>query len=294
MRLIHDASRPSGQALNDYAINDYFQYQSIQDAVDLIAPNCYLAKVDLANAYRSTKIHPTYLARTLKFNSIKQYMNIVRLLHLEWGLPNPLKENFCVNNTLKGIKRHLGDSVTRKQPITPDVLKLILTQLDVSVSLDAAVWAACLISFYGLLRKSNVMVNSESAFEADKHLRRKDIFIYPWGIALLIRWTKTNQFQSKDNLTPLPRLRNNLLCPVQAIVNCMQLSLGASPVGPALTYRTNHRLKPLTYDRFVARVRQCLSACSLPASQFASHSFRRGGASNCYAIGLSSDSIACW
>ena len=87
------------------------------------------------------------------------------------------------------------------------------------------------------------------------------------------------------------RLRNNLLCPVQAIVNCMQLSLGASPVGPALTYRTNHRLKPLTYDRFVARVCQCLSACSLPASQFASHSFHRGGASHCYAIGLSSESI---
>ena len=71
----------------------------------------------------------------------------------------------------------------------------------------------------------------------------------------------------------------------------MKLSLGASQVGPALTYRTNHRLKSLTYDRFVARVRQCLSACSLPASQFASHSFRRGGASHCYAIGLSSDSI---
>ena len=40
VRLIHDASRPSGQALNDYAINDHFQYQSIQDAVDLITPNC--------------------------------------------------------------------------------------------------------------------------------------------------------------------------------------------------------------------------------------------------------------
>ena len=111
------------------------------------------------------------------------------------------------------------------------------------------------------------MVNSESAFEADKHLRRKDIFIYPWGIALLIRWTKSNQVQSKDYLTPLPRLRNNLLCPVQAIVNCMKLSLGASPVGPALTYRTNHRLKPLIYDRFVARVRQCyLPVAYLPHS----------------------------
>ena len=94
--------------------------------------------------------YATFLARSLKFNSIKQYLNIVRLLHLEWGLPNPLKDNFSVNNTLKGIRRHLGDHVTRKRPIIPGVLKSILSQLDVSVSFDAAVWAACLISFYGL------------------------------------------------------------------------------------------------------------------------------------------------
>ena len=235
--------------------------------------------------------YATFLARSLKFNSIKQYLNIVRLLHLEWGLPNPLKDNFSVNNTLKGIRRHLGDHVTRKRPITPGVLKLILSQLDVSVSFDAAVWAACLISFYGLLRKSNVMVSSEAAFEADKHLRRKDILIYHWGIALLIRWTKTNQFQSQTFHVPLPRLRGSQLCPVLAIVNCMQLSIGASPDGPALAYRTNRKLKVLTYDRFVARVRQCLSACNLEGSQFASHSFRRGGASHCYAIGLLSESI---
>ena len=56
IRLIHDCSRPHGQAVNDYAINDSFSYQSIEDAVEIITPNCYLLKLDLSQAYRSVKI----------------------------------------------------------------------------------------------------------------------------------------------------------------------------------------------------------------------------------------------
>ena len=51
MRLIH--------ALNDYATTDHFQYQSIQDAVDLVTPNCFFAKLDLDYVYRNVKIHPS-------------------------------------------------------------------------------------------------------------------------------------------------------------------------------------------------------------------------------------------
>ena len=68
VRLIHDCSRPAGASLNDFAHNDKFHYQSIQDAVDIISPNCYLAKLDLANAYRSVRIHPSnYIATGLKW-----------------------------------------------------------------------------------------------------------------------------------------------------------------------------------------------------------------------------------
>jgi len=59
VRLIHDASRPQGNALNDFATTNHFKYQSIQDAVDLVTPGCFFAKVDLANAYRSVTIHPS-------------------------------------------------------------------------------------------------------------------------------------------------------------------------------------------------------------------------------------------
>ena len=63
-RLIHDASRPCGYALNDYASTNHFKYQSLQDAVDLVTPDCYFAKIDLANAYRSVKLHPSNFKAT--------------------------------------------------------------------------------------------------------------------------------------------------------------------------------------------------------------------------------------
>jgi hypothetical protein len=68
VRLIHDCSRPAGSAVNDYATTDGFHYQSIQDAVDIITPNAYMAKVDLSQAYRAVKIHPSdYCATGLKW-----------------------------------------------------------------------------------------------------------------------------------------------------------------------------------------------------------------------------------
>lgn len=59
IRLIHDCSRPHGKAVNDYAkIKSHIKYQSVKDAVQLITPGCWLAKIDLQNAYRSVRTNP--------------------------------------------------------------------------------------------------------------------------------------------------------------------------------------------------------------------------------------------
>ena len=59
------------------------------------------------------------LARTLKYTTIKQYLNIVRLLHLESNITNPLQQNHQLDSVLKGIRRALGDTPTRKLPVDP-------------------------------------------------------------------------------------------------------------------------------------------------------------------------------
>jgi len=80
VRLIHDCSRPTGSSVNDFTCTNHFQYQSIQDAIDYATPNCYFAKVDLAYAYRSVKIHPSNFKATglkWKFSGDDHYTYMV-------------------------------------------------------------------------------------------------------------------------------------------------------------------------------------------------------------------------
>jgi hypothetical protein len=56
IRLIHDASRPEGFSLNDLASPEECKYQSIKDAISLITPYGFCAKIDLKSAYRSCGI----------------------------------------------------------------------------------------------------------------------------------------------------------------------------------------------------------------------------------------------
>ena len=56
IRLIHDLSLPTGYSVNDYAKKDECKFQSFKDALALVSPNSFMAKVDLKSAYRSVLI----------------------------------------------------------------------------------------------------------------------------------------------------------------------------------------------------------------------------------------------
>ena len=56
-RLIHDCSLPKGACLNDFSPDfDKCSYESVDDAVSLIKPGYYLAKLDIKSAYRHIPI----------------------------------------------------------------------------------------------------------------------------------------------------------------------------------------------------------------------------------------------
>lgn len=60
VRLIHDASKPDGRGLNDYAVPDYnVRYQTVRDACELLSKGGFMAKIDLKSAYRSVPLHPS-------------------------------------------------------------------------------------------------------------------------------------------------------------------------------------------------------------------------------------------
>ena len=132
-----------------------------------------------------------HLAQRLKYRSIKQYINIVRILHVSWGLPNPLASDYHLGLTLRGIRRDLGDIVLRKEPITPGLLLAILRHLDLWIPLHASAWAACLLMFFGLLRRSNVLPDTRLSFDPVRHLRRSDALFTPQACNLPFAGRKT-------------------------------------------------------------------------------------------------------
>ena len=84
IQIIHDASRPDNTSLNAHAWHNPFSYQRIQDAVDLIKPGYFLAKLDLASAYRSVKVNTSsFVATGLKWifsgDDVPTYMVDTRL-----------------------------------------------------------------------------------------------------------------------------------------------------------------------------------------------------------------------
>ena len=57
VRLIHDCSRPAGEAVNDYCSTDWHQtFSRVDDAAAVMTEGCYFAKVDLRSAYRSVRL----------------------------------------------------------------------------------------------------------------------------------------------------------------------------------------------------------------------------------------------
>lgn len=235
-------------------------------------------------------MYAAFLARKLCFKSIKQYLNIVRILHLEWDLPSPLVDNFHLHSTLQGIKRHKGDATRRKAPMTPQMLLVLQSRLDLSKAEDAAIWAAALVMFFSLLRRSNVLPSSPSSFDTLKHLRQRDLTFTTQGLVLKVRWSKTIQFRDRELNIPLCRLRHHPLCPTTAMFLALSFTPAAPPDGPALVLPSGSSYRPLTAGRFVEVVQHKLRQAGI-TQDIGGHSFRRGGATWAYNSGVAIDTI---
>lgn len=219
-----------------------------------------------------------YLSRRLCFSSIRQYLNIVRLLHLEAGLPNPLENNWYVSSILKGVKRVKGDTAAQKLPITVDILKGILTKLNLFDGFDRSFWAACLVAFFSFFRKSNLLIQSHDAFDPSRHLCAADAQFTPQGVILTVKWSKVIQFRERKLLIPLPHIRNSVFCPSTALLFLsLDCPITSAPT-PLFRYKCGSRILTLTQTSFTARLRKCLKDLGYPAGKYSGHSFRRGGA----------------
>ena len=217
---------------------------------------------------KTIAMYAAYLARRLRPASVRQYLTIVRVMHLEAGLSNPLKDSWFISSTLKGIDRVKGTAVNRKSPITPDILLRIKKVLKMTDRDDVVFWAACLVMFFGLFRKANLFAKQK--FDADKHFTR-DSFVLnaDCSLTICVRWSKTIQCREREIRVTLPALHPHPLCPVSAVCQALRAAVQQSPKAPAFP------MSGAVFDKKLKAVTQ-------GEGNLSGHSFRRGGA--CWAL----------
>ena len=232
-----------------------------------------------------------YLSRKLCFSSVRQYLNIVRILHVDAGLPNPLEHNWYVSSILKGVRRVKGDASKQKLPITLDILGKIFTKIDLFCSLDRTFWAACLVAFYSFFRKSNLLIPALEVFDPSRHLCASDAKFISDGVILSVRWSKVIQFRERNLQIPLPHIPNSAFCPSNALLGMfIECPPPSGPV-PLFRYKENFSCLPLTQALFTKRLHEVLQSLGFPPDKYSNHSFRRGGASFALNCGLPVDLI---
>ena len=239
-------------------------------------------------------MYAAYLARFLLPQSVCVYLNFVGLLHREMGFPNPLLDNWFLSSVLKGIKRSKGIPPVPKLPITVDILSFIHSQLNLLDSKQASFWALCLVSFFGLFRKSHLLPASQREFSPDTFLTRSDFSFVGSGVHIRVRWSKTIQFGQRTVTIPLVAMPSSHLCPVSAVTRAFSLAPGALPSDQAFCWRDSHlgSNRVFVYRDFMNVLQAHLSRSGLPHRQYGSHSFRRGGATFALEAGVPLDSIA--
>jgi hypothetical protein len=239
------------------------------------------ASVETISCYAS------FLARRMLPQSVNCYMNVIRLLHLEAGLPNPLHNCWQLAMVKKGLARQKGTPPAQKAPMSTEILLKIVNLLDFSLASDTSFWAACLIGFFGLLRKSTLLpVNETQAL--NKTICRKDVIhMNLQGFTIIVRSSKTIQFGQRLHQVPFVRVSNPLLCPVKALLTHLgQAHL--SPDTPLFAYSQLGVTVNLYHARFVTRLRAYLVTLGYDPQKHRAQARRRGGvASLCFRAGLS-------
>jgi hypothetical protein len=231
-----------------------------------------------------------HLARTMAPVSVNIYLNIIRILHEESGLRNPLLDNYELAMIKRGLKRMKGAPPKQKAPMTVDILLKLYSTLDLRLASERAFWFAVLVGFFGYLRKSSLFPSSP-AVKPLKRLCRRDVSRLCLGSFVLVcNHSKTNQSNERVHEVAFAACRDRRLCPVFAMLAHLG-SGGRESESPLFNYVHAGVDLFFAHSAFVKHLKTGITRCGLDAGSISAHSLRRGGATLSFAAGISTEHI---
>jgi hypothetical protein len=213
-------------------------------------------------------------------------MSGVAFLHKSLGRHCSALQAFPVICVLRAADVAMRRPPHQKKPIDAKLLSRLVALTGYLGAAGVPMRCALLVSFFGMLRVSNLAPSSPAAVDPSRDTSRGDVFIRPPGLVIVLKWSKTLQTLGTTPLIPLPAIPGNPLDPVQAFKDLIAATPTVHPKQPLLTYKLGSRLQVLTAPLLNKLLAEMLSVLHLDPQEYSFHSLRRGGATTAYHGGV--------
>ena len=205
--------------------------------------------------------------------AVEEAVNALAWMHSSAGLMTP-SSHPLVRATLEGLRRTLAKPVVKKEPITVEMLEVMVRDANSSGSLsDLRLITACLLGFSGFLR-FNELIN----------LRPCDCAISGEMLKVCIRQSKTDQLRQGSELL-IARTKSST-CPV-AMLECYMERTNTKwndecflfrPIQKTKNGETLRKSGKISYSCLRDLLDKKLENLGFAATEFGLHSLRAGGA----------------
>lgn len=247
----------------------------------------YGFKMFPASAWQMVR-YARYIANTVvSYDTVLNYISGVRKLHELGGFETPSAGEPNLKHILRAIRLELVHPVRQAEPMTPSMLRAIYNHVDLSSVTDIVCYTALLVGFYLFLRKSNLVPESRTSFNPKKQLTRADVQIGENMVLVIIKWSKTIQYQEKELLLPLLPAKDKSLCPVfwvKLMFKKVRLN-GDKPLF-SLYEEKGEGTVPLTYDQLGSKLKYWVEKTGTSSQRYTLHGLRKGGACHALEVGL--------
>ena len=136
-----------------------------------------------------------------------------------------------------------------------------------------------------LYRKSSIAPTSLAKFNYQTGFSREKAVLTNNVVLVYQNFSKTNQFMATSRVTPLLPSKVPALDPVLHYAK-LTVENDVPSNYPAFSFIESNQVKCVTYSSFTKFLKMLLKEIGVDPSKWSGHSFRRGGASFLYRLGL--------
>ena len=225
-------------------------------------------------------VYMQYLSNKMKApQTVSNYVNGLRILHVMGDHNTDVFYSLEAKLLLRAIRRSKLHRVKQAAPITVEILLRLANVVDFSDPEQQVIWTAILIMFFAMLRSSNLVPKSQSTFDSDKQLCKKDVILSSDIMVIAIRWSKVIQFAQREFHIPVFAIEGSRLCPVSAVSCLLENTKNSKSQSLFVVPCKKSKFVQLTYGRVSLFMKKWVADIGLDASKFSLHSLRRGSAS---------------